>query len=150
MSIARLGCAVALGLGLASPLQAADPEAWDAARANVLAHQLVAATDALYDSFYKQPRPPSTPRSARDYDRLQRDLRRIRSQSRGLAADLARGEGQEETRAAFESLMVTVRWAQERARSVFTTQDVAERARAAEALLDQLAPLYGGPPADAD
>lgn len=147
---ARLGCAVAFGLCFVAVSLAAEPAAWDAARASVLAHQLVGATDELYDAFYKQPRPPSTPRSARDYDRLHRDIRRLRNQARGLAADLERGEGREQTRASFENLMVTVRWARERAQSVFTTQDVSARARTVEALLDQLAPFYGSPAPAAD
>lgn len=138
------GLALAAGFSVLVAAGAArsEPIPFDGAKATVLAHQLVAATDALYDAFYKQPRPPATPRSARDYDRLKRDIRRIRSQARGLEADLARGESREETRQAFESLMVTVRWARERAQSVFTTQDVAERARAVRDLLDQLAPFY--------
>jgi hypothetical protein len=143
MTAARLSCAVAVALCLGQGSLAAEPAAWDGAKATVLAHQLVAASGELYDAFFKQPRPPSTPRSQRDYDRLQRDIRRIRNQARGLEADLKRGEGREQTRASFENLMVTVRWARERAQSVFTTQDVAERARAVQALLDQLAPLYG-------
>lgn len=145
MTAARLSCAVAVALCLGQGSRAAEPAAWDGAKATVLAHQLVAASGELYDAFFKQPRPPATPRSQRDYDRLQRDIRRIRNQARGLEADLKRGEGREQTRASFENLMVTVRWARERAQSVFTTQDVAERARAVQALLDQLAPFYGPP-----
>jgi len=142
MIAVRLTWVAAFAFGLAAAPVAAQIAPWDAAKAGVVARQLVAATGELYDSFYKQPQPPSTPRSARDYDRLKRDIRRIRNEARGLAADLERGEGREETRAAYESLMVTVRWARERARSVFTTQDVEERARAVAALLDQLAPFY--------
>jgi hypothetical protein len=141
MTAARLASALVLALALAAP-SAADLAPWDGERAAGLARQLVAATGELYDAFFKQPRPPATPRSTRDYDRLKRDIRRIRNQARGLAADLERGEGREQTLPAFESLMTTVRWARERARSVFTTQDVAERAAAVRRLLDQLAPYY--------
>ena len=93
------GLALAAGFSVLVAAGAArsEPIPFDGAKATVLAHQLVAATDALYDAFYKQPRPPATPRSARDYDRLKRDIRRIRSQARGLEADLARGESREET-----------------------------------------------------
>jgi hypothetical protein len=111
-------------------------------RVTALAQQLVPAATELYDAFYKQPQPPSTPRSARDYDRLKRDIRRIRNGARGLAADLERGEGREQTLTAYRSLMTSVHWAQERARSVFTTQDVEERAAALGRILGQLAPFY--------
>lgn len=143
MTLRSIGCIAALALGLAAGASAEEAPAWDGERASALADQLVPATHELFDAFFKQPRPPSTPRSLRDYDRLERDIRRLRNQAQALAAALRRGEGREETKASFESLLVTARWARERARSVFTTQDVEERARAVGALLEQLAPLYG-------
>lgn len=143
MTTRSIWCIALLGICFAGPAAADEAPPWDGERARALAQQLVPATDALFDSFFKQPRPPSTPRSVRDYERLDRDIRRLRNQAKSLAAGLERGEGREGTRASFESLMVTVRWARERAQSVFTTQDVAERARAVGELLEQLAPLYG-------
>jgi hypothetical protein len=140
--LALLAAAAGIAVAASAPPAAAEIAPWDQARASALAEQLVRAADELYDSFYKQPQPPGTPRSRRDYYRLKHDLRRIESEARGLAADLERGEGREQTQAAYEDLMVTVRWARERAQSVFTTQDVQQRAAAVGALLDQLAPFY--------
>jgi transposase len=142
MRAALLAALLAVAPAAAQAAASGGP-VWDQARATALAQELARAADALYDAFYKQPQPPLTPRSRRDYERLKQDLRRIENEARGLAAKLARGGGPEETRPAFEYLMVTVRWAGERARSVFTTRDVEERAAAVGALLDQLAPLYG-------
>jgi hypothetical protein len=138
---ARTVFAVALAL-LVAGAAAADLAPWDQARATALARELVPATDELYDAFYKQPQPPMTPRSARDYDRLKRDIRLIESGARGLAGDLERGEGREQTLEAYRSLQSRVNWARERARSVFTTKDVEERAAAVGRLLGQLAPFY--------
>lgn len=138
---ARAVFAVSLAL-LAGGGAGAELAPWDQARAATLARELVPAATELYDAFYKQPKPPSTPRSARDYDRLRRDIRQIRNAARGLAADLERGEGREQTLDAYQSLISRVRWARERARSVFTTKDVAERAAAVSRILGQLAPFY--------
>jgi hypothetical protein len=134
--------ALVAAIACAAVPAASELAPWDQARATALAQELVRASDALYDTFYKQPQPPLAGRSRRDYFRLKQDLRRIENEARGLAADLERGEGMEETLAAYEDLMITVRWAAERARSVFTTQDVEQRAAAVRALLDQLAPFY--------
>jgi hypothetical protein len=133
--------AVALAL-LAPGAAGADLAPWDQARATALARELVPAATELYDAFYKQPQPPSTPRSARDYERLRRDIRLIRQGARGLAADLEHGEGREQTLDAYRSLVSRVRWARERARSVFTTKDVEERAAAFGRILGDLAPFY--------
>ena len=132
----------ALALALLAAGAAAELAPWDQARVTALAAQLVPAASELYDTFYKQPQPPSTPRSARDYARLKRDIRRIRSQARGLAADLERGAGREQTLPAYRSLMSSVAWARERARSIFTTQDLEASAAALGRILGQLAPFY--------
>ena len=137
----RTVLAAALAL-LAAGAAGAGLAPWDQARATALAGQLVPAASELYDAFYKQPQPPATPRSARDYDRLRRDIRLIRQAARGLAADLERGEGREQTLDAYRSLQSRVHWARERARSVFTTKDVEERAAALGRILGQLAPFY--------
>jgi len=139
---ARLASRLALAAALAAAPAAAEVAPWDQGRVTALARELVAATGALYDAFFKQPRPPATPRSNRDYHRLKADLRRIQNEARGLLGDLERGEGAEETLPAFENLMVTVNWARERAQSVFTTEDVRQRASAVRAILNQLAPYY--------
>jgi hypothetical protein len=141
VELARVWLAALLAL-FAAPAAGADLQPWNQERATALAQQLVPAASELYDAFYKQPQPAATPRSRRDYERLKRDIRRIKNEARGLAADLERGEGRDQTLAAWKSLTTTVRWAQERARSVFTTQDVQERADAARQILRELAPFY--------
>jgi hypothetical protein len=127
---------------LAAAPAAGEVLPWDPARVTGLARELGAATNELYDTFFKQPRPPTTPSSTRDYHRLKADLRRLQNEARGFLADLESGEGREETRPAFESMLVTVNWARERAQSVFTTKDVQEKASRVRAILNQLAPLY--------
>jgi hypothetical protein len=141
LSASRLLVAAALA-ALATAPAAAEVRPWDPARATALARELVAATIELYDTFFKQPRPPATPRSDRDYHRLKADLRRLQNEARGFLADLESGEGREETLPAFESMLVTVNWARERAQSVFTTKDVREKASRVRAILNELAPYY--------
>jgi hypothetical protein len=141
VAFARVSLAALLAL-FAAPAAGADLQPWNQERAAALARDLVPASIELYDAFYKQPQPPATPRSRRDYERLKRDIRRIKNQARGLAADLERGEGRDQTLDAWRSLATSVRWARERARSVFTTQDVAERAAAVRHILQELAPYY--------
>jgi hypothetical protein len=141
LQLARLSLAAFLVL-LAAPSGSADLRPWNQERATALARDLVPAASELYDAFYKQPQPAATPRARRDYERLKRDIRRIKNEARGLAADLERGEGRDQTLTAWKSLATSVRWAQERARSVFTTQDVQERAAAVRQILRELAPFY--------
>jgi hypothetical protein len=137
---------IAILLSFAALTQAgvarAELAAWDQAKVAALAKQLTPATDALYDAFYKQP--PATVGSgqARAYQRLKQDVRRIRTEARELDGALAKGEGQEATLPMYENLMQVVRDARDDARQVFTTADVAERASAVRALLNQLGPYY--------
>lgn len=144
MSLARFAVAAGLALALAAPRPApAEPAPWDGARAAALAKQLVDAVDDLYDVVFVQPQLVETPNAVRDYERLKRELRRMRNQARGLAADLERGETREQTQQAYESILVSVSYARERVRSLFTTQDVEQRAAQVRDLLDRLAPYYG-------
>jgi hypothetical protein len=105
------------GLGAAR----ADVQEWDAERVNSLAEQLRVATDALYEAFYKQPVPGDT---------------------KHLSGAFAKGAGRDETLPIWQDLMQAVRRAIDHAASVFTNRDVDQKARAAAAILDQLAPYY--------
>lgn len=147
-ALLRLACAPVLLLALDAAPALADLAPWNQEHVTSVAQQLVKATDDLYDSFFKQPKPVTTPTTRRDYDRLKRDIRHIRNVARGMAGDLKRGEGREQTQTNYESLLSAVHWAGVRANRVFTTQDVQQRAATARALLDQLAPYYA-PPAKA-
>ncbi|HVH04424.1 MAG TPA: hypothetical protein VNE71_00315 [Myxococcota bacterium] len=116
--------------------------AWDQARVTSLSKSLVGAVDDLYDAFFKQPRVVTTPSAIRNYDRLKREIRHIKQVARGLHGDLQRGEGREDTQKAYESLVSSVNWARERARSVFTTQDVNAKADVARQTLEEIGKYY--------
>jgi hypothetical protein len=131
---------LALPVLLAAPAHAAQE--WDQARVASLAKGLVGQADDLYDAFFKQPRVTQTPNAIRDYERLQRELRHIKQVARGLNGDLQRGENKEQTQKAYESLVSSVNWARERARSVFTTKDVNEKADIALETLARIGEYY--------
>jgi hypothetical protein len=121
---------------------AAEVTPWDQARVTELAKQLQQATQALYDTFYKQPTPQRGSGLSREYQRLKHEVRRVRVEARQLATQLAGGEGHDETLPSYEDLMQTVRRAQDHARRVFSTSDVQDRAEAVRAILDQIRPYY--------
>jgi hypothetical protein len=115
---------------------------WDQAKVTSLANSLVGATSDLYDAFFKQPKVTGTPVQARNYDRLKREIRHIKQAARGLAGDLERGENREQTQHAYESVISSVNWARERARSVLITQDVTEKADVARKILAEIGAYY--------
>lgn len=131
---------LALPILLAAPAHAAQE--WDQARVASLAKGLVGQADDLYDAFFKQPRVAQTPKQIRDYERLKRELRHVKQVARGLNGDLQRGETKEQTQKAYESLVSSVNWARERARSVFTTKDVNEKADIVLETLAQVGEYY--------
>jgi hypothetical protein len=131
---------LALLVLVAGPAHAAKE--WEQARVASLAKGLVGAADDLYDAFFKQPRIAQTPKAIRDYDRLKREIRHIKQVARGLNGDLQRGETREQTQKAYESLVSSVNWAQQRARSVFTTQDVNAKADVVLQTLAQIGEYY--------
>jgi hypothetical protein len=137
--VAVLGLSLAIGLAFSAR---ADLTPWDQQKVTALADQLVSATNALYNTFYKQPVPTLGSAQSRGYQRLKQDVKRIKSEARQLAGDLRKGKGREATTRGFQDLMVSVRDAREEARSVFTGADVAEKAAAARAVLEQLGPYY--------
>jgi hypothetical protein len=131
-----------LSVSLLFATAAAAATEWDQAKVTSLANSLVGATSDLYDAFFKQPKVTGTPVQARNYDRLKREIRHIKQTARGLAGDLERGENREQTQHAYESVISSVNWARERARSVFITQDVTEKADVARQILAEIGTYY--------
>jgi hypothetical protein len=143
MSIRRLVPAfAALSLSLALVAAGAELVPWDQAKVTGIASQLERAAQDLYDTFYKQPVPTVGSGQARSYQRLKQKIRGIRTQAHQLVGDLEKGEDREATLPAYEDLMQLVRSARDDARSVFTTQDVGEKAAVAREQLNQLGPYY--------
>jgi hypothetical protein len=137
----RTTLALALGLLCAgSGAAGADVQAWDPEKVQTLAEQLRVATNALYDAFYKQPIPGVAQNKV--YYRLKQDIRTVRADTRHLSDALAHGAGRDETLPIWQDLRQAVQRAIDHAPSVFTTRDVDQKARAAAAILDQLAPYY--------
>ena len=141
--IRRAILAVVVGLLCAGFGAAARAEAqsWDSQKAKTLAEQLDVAANELYDAFYKQP--PLGVAQNKAYYRLKQDIRRLRAESAQLSEALAKGAGRDETLPIWQDLMQAVRSALDHAPSVFSTQDVQQKAEATRAVLDQLAPYYG-------
>lgn len=129
-------------LALAAPAHAAPAQAWDQAKVTELGTQLATATDDLWQTFRKHPRPTVGQAQANSFFRLQQQLRSLRSEARSLARSLQGGAGHDETLPSFESMMQTIRIAQDNARRVFTSADVREKADAARAVLNQMIPYY--------
>ena len=136
-AVAMLGAAV-----LAAPASAAPAQAWDQEKVTELGKQLETATDALWEAFRLQPPPNVGSVQARSYFRLRQLLRQIRREARSLSRDLQNGMGHDETLPSVESMMQTIRQAQDEARRVFSTADVRDRAQAARNVLNQLTPYY--------
>jgi hypothetical protein len=139
----RTAFALALGLlcaGLGGA--SADIREWDPEKVATLAERLRLAAHDLYDAFYKQP--VLGVAQNKFYYRLKQDIRSIRIEAGQLSDELAKGAGRDETLPIWENLMQDVRRATDHAASVFTTHDVDQKAQAARAILDQLAPYYAG------
>jgi hypothetical protein len=130
-----------LGIGISATAHA-ELAAWDQAKVTALAQQLEEQSKALYDTFYKQPPPQVGSGGGQDYRRLKQEVRRIKSEAAELSRAVAKGEGRDDTLPIYDQLMQIVRSARDHSRSVFTTQDVQNRASEARQTLNQLAPYY--------
>ncbi len=133
--------ALALVASLAAPARA-ELAPWDQAKVTGLAGQLSEASIALYSTFYKQGPPQAGSGQANDYRELKQEVRRIQSEAKELSGALGKGEGREDTLDIYKNLMETVRDAREHARSVFSTQDVQDKASAVRQILNQISPYY--------
>jgi hypothetical protein len=142
MSAARCALAVVSILALAAPAGAAPAQAWDQAKVTELAQQLEQATDELWNTFRKQPEPTVGSGQSRSYYRLQQQVRQIRREARTLSRSLQKGAGHDEALPSFESMMETIRSAQDEARRVFSSAEVRDKAQAAREILNQLMPYF--------
>lgn len=146
MSAVRCALVAVSILALAAPAGAAPAQAWDQEKVTELGKQLETATGELWTTFRQQPPPGMGQGQARSYFRLQQQIRSLRHEARSLSRALQRGAGHDETLPSFESMMQTVRRAQDEARRVFSSADVRERADAARAVLNQMTPFYEADP----
>lgn len=139
----RLLAAVTLcGVFAAGTPAGADLAKWDQAKVTTLAKQLADASQALNDTFYKQPPPGAGSMQSRAYQQLRQKIRVIRMEAGAFSSSLAKGEGYEETLPSYESLMEMVRAARRDAQQVFSTADVQEKATAVRLVLNQISPYY--------
>ena len=120
----------------------AELAAWDQERVTALGAELAKASDALYDTFLKEPQQQIGSGQARDYYRLRQLVRRIKDQARQLSGALAKGEGYDETLPIYENLMTMVRDAREISKRTFTSNFVLDKAAAAGDVLRRIAPYY--------
>jgi hypothetical protein len=133
---------LALALVLPSSRSGAELAAWDQANVAKLATQLEASTEALYETFRRQPSSELGSIKRESYFRLKQLVRMLRSEATVFAASLKHGEGREETAWNYETLMSLTRSARDEARRVFVATDLSERATAVRQVLNQLGPYY--------
>jgi len=144
MSFVHRSLAIGLAAGLvtAAGPSAAELEKWNQAEITALSKQLADATQQLYDTFYRQPPPSVGSMHARDYYRLKQVIRRLLEEADQLHADVAKGDGMEETLPAYDDLMEKVRDAREIWARVFTSKELRDSADAARGILNQISPYY--------
>jgi hypothetical protein len=127
---------------LLAPSARAELAAWDQAAVAQLAKDLVTATDALRETFLKQPPPGLGSMQSQAYLRLKQWIRMLDVQARALAESTGKSEGREETLAMYDNVMQLARSARDDAGKAFVSKDVSERAAAVRAALNRLGPYY--------
>ena len=115
---------------------------WNQAQVSTLAQELRTATEALYDTFLKQPTTGLGSMQSQAYHRLKQMIRLLRIEARELANSLEKGEGSEQTLPIYENLMQLTRSARDDAGKVFVAHDVGDRAAAVRAILNRLGTYY--------
>jgi hypothetical protein len=139
----HVSCLLAMGLVLLSaPNARADLAAWDQTKVAASGKELVQATNALYETFRKQPPPSAGSMQGDSYHRLKQFVRMLRAVSQEFAGSLEKGEGREETLTIYDNLMQLARSARDEAARVFVAHDVSERAAAVRQVLNRLGPYY--------
>jgi len=133
---------LAMTLLLAAPGSRAELAAWEQAKVSALGRDLATATDALYDTFIKQPTPGLGSMQSHAYYRLKQLVRLLRIEARELAKSVEKGEGREQTLSIYENLMQLTRSARGEASKVLVLQETGERAAAVRGVLNQLGPYY--------
>ena len=135
-------CLLAMILVLPAANAGAELAAWDQAQVTALGKELVQATNALYETFRKQPPPSVGSMQSSSYQRLKQFVRMLRVESHEFAGSLEKGEGREQTLTVYDNLMQLARSARDEAARVFVTHDVGERAAAVRRVLNRLGPYY--------
>lgn len=142
-SFARLSLGALVCALVALPMLASAERApWDQARATAAAADLAAATDKLYDGFYKLP-PPPVAQQGKYYYSIKQKLRVLKNESRHLAAALKEGEGLEATESTYANIQQLRRSVRDDARMAgFVPEDVLALADQARDAGLRLAPYY--------
>ncbi|HVN37306.1 MAG TPA: hypothetical protein VMW19_03915 [Myxococcota bacterium] len=140
--IARALPALVLVASLLAPSARAELTTWDQAQVTALGKELVQATNALYETFRKQPPPSVGSMQGDSYQRLKQFVRLLHVVSQEFAGSLEKGEGRVETLTIFDNLMQLARSARDEAARVFVAHDVSERASAVRQVLNRLGPYY--------
>ena len=135
-------CLLAMILLLPAAIARAELAAWDQARVTALGKELVQASNALYETFRKQPPPSVGSMQSTAYHRLKQFVRMLHVVSQEFADSLEKGEGREQTLTIYDNLMQLARSARDEAARVFVAHDVGDRAGAVRRVLNQLGPYY--------
>ena len=135
-------CLLAMILLLPAANARAELAAWDQARVTALGKELVQASNALYETFRKQPPPSVGSMQSASYHRLKQFVRMLHVVSQEFAYPLEKGEGREQTLTIYDNLMQLARSARDEAARVFVAHDVGDRAGAVRRVLNQLGPYY--------
>ena len=120
----------------------AELAAWDQAKVAALGKELVQASNALYETFRKQPPPSVGSMQSASYHRLKQFVRMLHVVSHEFAGSLEKGEGREQTLTIYDNLMQLARSARDDAAKAFVAHDVGERASAVRGVLNRLGPFY--------
>jgi hypothetical protein len=139
----------AVGLLAVAPAGHAASAAWDPQKVTALARDLEVATRQLYDTFEKLPPLEKGSSHTRAYFRLKQEARHMKRESHWLARALERGHEQEEALPGYESVVTAMRGARQDAREVQTNAEFQTKADRVSAILDSLAPFFGGSSAPA-
>jgi hypothetical protein len=135
-------CLLAMILLLPAANARAELAAWDQAQVAALGKELVKASNALYETFRKQPPPSMGSMQSSSYHRLKQFVRMLNVVSNEFAYALEKGEGREQTLTIYDNLMQLARSARDEAARVFVAHDVGDRAGAVRRVLNQLGPYY--------
>ena len=135
-------CLLAMILLLPAANARGEVAAWDQAQVTALGKELTQASDALYETFRKQPPPSVGSMQSASYHRLKQFVRMLHVVSQEFAYSLEKGEGREQTLTIYDNLMQLARSARDEAARVFVAHDVGDRAGAVRRVLNQLGPYY--------
>ena len=108
-------CLLAMILLLPAANARAELAAWDQARVTALGKELVQASNALYETFRKQPPPSVGSMQSASYHRLKQFVRMLHVVSQEFAHPLEKGEGREQTLTIYDNLMQLARSARDEA-----------------------------------